>query len=147
MADYFQEMGWNELGEGEQPNHMLHMARFLIDFGFDNDNPNIVWPSLPPPASKQVVNNLPEITIDSDGENCPICLKEFKVKEKAKKMPCEHFFHPTCILTWLNKTNSCPFCRLELPTDDERYETFKKEKKRAKQRVEDLETLHSSMFS
>lgn len=45
------------------------------------------------------------------------------------------------------QTNSCPFCRLELKTDDEAYENFKKEKKRAQERVEDLETLHSSMFS
>lgn len=47
----------------------------------------------------------------------------------------------------LFQTNSCPFCRFELPTDDEGYETFKKEKKRAEQRREDLETLHNSMFS
>ncbi|XP_045535347.1 E3 ubiquitin-protein ligase RNF181 [Papilio machaon] len=144
--DYFQEMGWNELADGEQPDHILHIARFLMDYGFDNDNPNMQWPSLPPPASKEVVNNLPEITIDTEEKNCPICLKEFKINEKAKKLPCEHFFHPTCILTWLNKTNSCPFCRLELKTDDEAYENFKKEKKRAQERVEDLETLHNSMF-
>lgn len=45
------------------------------------------------------------------------------------------------------QTNSCPFCRHELPTDDEAYEAFKKEKKRAEQRKEDIEILHNSMFS
>lgn len=45
------------------------------------------------------------------------------------------------------QTNSCPFCRHELPTDDEAYEAYKKEKKRKEQRKEDIETLHNSMFS
>ncbi|XP_041988884.1 E3 ubiquitin-protein ligase RNF181 [Aricia agestis] len=147
MADYFQEMGWNELGEGEQPNHLLHMARFLIDFGIYGDNFTGEWPSLPPPASKEAVKNLPEIVIESMGKSCPICLKKFQVNEKAKQMPCEHQFHGKCIMTWLERTNSCPFCRYELPTDDEGYEAFKKEKKRAEQRKEELENLHNSMFS
>ncbi|XP_068624328.1 E3 ubiquitin-protein ligase RNF181 [Battus philenor] len=147
MADYFQEMGWNELAEGEQPNHLLHMARFLIDFGFQNDDPNMQWPSLPPPASEKIVKDLPEFIIETEGKNCPICLKEFKLNEKLKKLPCAHIFHPVCILTWLKKTNTCPFCRLELETDNEDYENFKKSKKRAQQRVEDLEILHDSMFS
>lgn len=63
----------------------------------------IIICSLPPPASKDVVKTIPEITVDIAGKNCPICLKELKLNEKAKKMPCEHFFHSTCILTWLDK--------------------------------------------
>lgn len=47
----------------------------------------------------------------------------------------------------LLQTNTCPFCRFELPTDNESYEAFKNEKKRAAQRKEDLDTLHNSMFS
>ncbi|XP_053605809.1 E3 ubiquitin-protein ligase RNF181 [Plodia interpunctella] len=147
MAGYFEEMGWRELAEGEQPNHLLHMARFLIDFGMYDDNFSGEWPRLPPPASKEIVKNLPEVAIDDTSKNCPICLKNFGDGEKAKEMPCHHVFHPTCILTWLERTNSCPFCRFELATDDEGYEAFKKEKKRAEQRKEDLDTLHNSMFS
>ncbi|XP_026759632.1 E3 ubiquitin-protein ligase RNF181 [Galleria mellonella] len=147
MAGYFEEMGWTELADGEQPNHLLHMARFLIDFGMYEDNFSGEWPRLPPPASKETVKNLPEITIEDDDSSCPICLKNFQSGDKAKKMPCLHLFHSTCILKWLERTNSCPFCRFELPTDNEGYEAFKKEKKRAEQRKEDLDTLHNSMFS
>ncbi|CAG9787247.1 unnamed protein product [Diatraea saccharalis] len=147
MAGYFEEMGWRELDEGEQPDHLLHMARFLMDFGMYEDNFTGEWPRLPPPAAKEAVKNLNEIVIDNDTTNCPICLKAFNSGDKATKMPCNHVFHPACILTWLDKTNSCPFCRYELPTDNEGYEAFKKEKKRAVQRKEDIDTLHNSMFS
>ncbi|CAH0673958.1 unnamed protein product [Spodoptera exigua] len=147
MAGYFEEMGWAELQDGQQPNHLLDMARFLIDFGFYNEDIIGEWPRLPPPASKDAVSNIPETTIESSDKNCPICLKNFNVGEKAKQMPCHHEFHAKCILTWLEKTNSCPFCRHELPTDDKEYEAFKKDKKRKEQRKDDIETLHNSMFS
>ncbi|XP_038217409.1 E3 ubiquitin-protein ligase RNF181 [Zerene cesonia] len=147
MTDYFQEMGWRELQDGEQPNHFLHLARLLMDYNIFEDNFTGEWPRLPPPASKEAVNKLPEVVMSDEDKSCPICLKNFEKNEKAKKMPCNHIFHPNCILVWLEKTNSCPFCRHELPTDDEAYEAFKKEKKRAEQRKEDLELLHNSMFS
>ncbi|CAH0723774.1 unnamed protein product, partial [Brenthis ino] len=140
-------MGWRELENGEQPNHLLHMARFLMDCGIYEESLSGQWPRLPPPAAKDAVKNLKEIIVKTDDINCPICLKNFHINEKAKEMPCEHHFHEKCILTWLNQTNSCPFCRFELVTDDERYEAFKKEKKRAEQRKEDIDTLHNSMFS
>lgn len=44
MAGYFEEMGWAELQEGQQPNHLLDMARFLIDFGFYNEDMIGEWP-------------------------------------------------------------------------------------------------------
>lgn len=34
-----------------------------------------------------------------------------------------------------------------MPTDDENYEMYRKEKIRAKERQNDIETLHNSMFS
>ena len=38
-------------------------------------------------------------------------------------------------------------CKHELPTDDERYEEFKKQQKRQKERDAELELLHNSMFA
>lgn len=145
MSDYFTEMGWTPLSDGETPNHLIQMARFLRDSG--------MWDllgqdKLPPPASKTVVKDLPEVKIErADTKQCPVCLKQFEVNDKASLMPCHHMFHQECILPWLDKTNSCPLCRYELPTDDEEYEMYRKEKKRAVEREKDLEALHNSMFS
>lgn len=44
MAGYFEEMGFRELGDGELPNHLLDMARFLVDFGLYEDNFTGEWP-------------------------------------------------------------------------------------------------------
>ncbi|CAH0559276.1 unnamed protein product [Brassicogethes aeneus] len=144
MTDYFQEMGWRPLGEGEQPDHLLHFARLLRDFNMFEE---LNGQKLPPPASKEVVENLPNHTISEDGTQCPVCLKPHEKGEEGKKLPCNHVYHVDCIIPWLKKTNSCPLCRFELKTDDEDYEAYRKEKIRAKQREAELELLHDSMFS
>ncbi|XP_011310952.1 E3 ubiquitin-protein ligase RNF181 [Fopius arisanus] len=145
MSDYFEEMGWTPLQDGATPNSLLQMARFLRDMG--------MWEmlgqheKLPPPASKAAVEALEEIKItDAESKQCPVCLKTFETCDIVKCLPCHHSFHKECIIPWLEKTNSCPLCRHELPTDDEDYELYRKEKARAVEREKDLETLHNSMF-
>lgn len=65
MADYFDEMGWKPLGEGETPNQFLHLARLLRDFGMfevlGEDS------KLPPPASRSVVEKLPDVKVSQNG--------------------------------------------------------------------------------
>lgn len=42
--------------------------------------------------------------------------------QSVQVMPCNaaHAFHPPCLKPWLAQHNSCPICRHELPTTDER---------------------------
>nr|CAI5855638.1 unnamed protein product [Callosobruchus analis] len=157
MTDYFNEMGWTPLADGETPNHFLHLARLFRDYNMFEELNVLNGEKLPPPASRSVVEALPEEKIVGEGRirlprhflrlQCPVCLKDHVQGETAKKMPCKHLYHNQCIMPWLAKTNSCPLCRYELPTDDEDYEAWKAEKKRAKEREADIEHLHNSMFS
>lgn len=61
MADYFHEMGWQPLAEGQQPNHLLHMARLFRDYNMFQELG--ATERLPPPASKQAVENLPLVDV------------------------------------------------------------------------------------
>lgn len=65
MSNYFDEMGWQPLAEGETPNHFLHMARLLLDYNmFDELGENH---RLPPPASKKAVTDMETIVIQHEG--------------------------------------------------------------------------------
>ncbi|KAF6213352.1 hypothetical protein GE061_011071 [Apolygus lucorum] len=145
MADYFDEMSWTPLAEGEAPDGYLHFARLLRDFGMFEELGETQ--RLPPPTSKAFIEKLPSVETNEPGAKCTICLKDFDAKEKAKQLPCIHAFHDECILPWLNKTSTCPMCRHDLPTDDDQYEAYKKAKKRELAREEELDQLHNSMFT
>jgi hypothetical protein len=86
-----------------------------------------------PPASKEVVEKLPEIEITDEDCKCSGSTKEYPrcsiccedLKDKASKLPCGHLFNKECISEWLGRHNQCPVCRFELPTDDAEYERRK----------------------
>ncbi|KAE8732837.1 E3 ubiquitin-protein ligase RING1-like [Hibiscus syriacus] len=80
-----------------------------------------------PPASKSAIEALPTVKIEKNDINsefnqCAVCMDEFEEGTDAKQMPCNHLYHKDCILPWLEMHNSFPVCRHELPTDDPAYE-------------------------
>jgi len=86
----------------------------------------------PPPTSKKVLENLPKIKVTEEFlksckeiAECSVCKEEFKKSDEVNQLPCNHVFHPDCIIPWLKQHNSCPTCRFELPTDDKDYEQVK----------------------
>ncbi|XP_026405462.1 E3 ubiquitin-protein ligase AIP2-like [Papaver somniferum] len=88
-----------------------------------------------PPASKEVVANLPTIIVTEETlmrcAECAVCSDNLVINDKMQELPCKHLFHPLCLTPWLDKHNSCPICRHELPTDNEAYESWKKSEKEA----------------
>ena len=88
-----------------------------------------------PPAAKNAIEKLKKYKINEEKlkefgfeNSCGICKDEFNIGEECLLMPCDHYFHDTCLLPWLKERNSCPFCRFELPTDDADFEERKKQK-------------------
>ncbi|XP_062538527.1 E3 ubiquitin-protein ligase RNF181 [Armigeres subalbatus] len=145
MAEYFDELGWEPIAVDQTESHqMLLMIRFLLRNGYLAEDSQTG--RLPPPASKEVVKNLPEKVVTKNDDRCSICIKPNEDQEVFLVLPCEHGFHKTCITPWLEKTNSCPLCRYELGTDDEEYEEQKKFRKEAARREQDIEELHNSMY-
>lgn len=100
--------------------------RNILDTSFNDQGINIKK------CSVSFVNDLETITItDSDINNnmcCAICQEEFKLGDKAIKLPCSdsHYFHCSSdkelcggILPWFENNNSCPICRTEFPEEPE----------------------------
>lgn len=58
--------------------------------------------------------------IDKNSDDCAICWDEM---DSARKLPCGHLFHNSCLRSWLEQDTSCPTCRTSLkrapPSNDE----------------------------
>eukprot|EP00667_Euglena_gracilis_P013267 EG_transcript_13667 len=78
-------------------------------------------PPGPPPTAKDTLAELEqaERPLEAadlvDCKECPICMEEYTVGDRALPLPCHHAFHKDCVLTWLREHNTCPTCRHELP--------------------------------
>ncbi|KAF7837487.1 RING-H2 finger protein ATL16 [Senna tora] len=52
---------------------------------------------------------------ENRGAECPVCLSEFREKEKLRMIPnCSHVFHIDCIDVWLQNNANCPLCRTSI---------------------------------
>eukprot|EP00755_Sulcionema_specki_P040274 Sspe_Gene.25001::Locus_9991_Transcript_1_1_Confidence_1.000_Length_1272::g.25001::m.25001 len=86
---------------------------------------NLIFSQAAPPvrsAEKYARHELLLVTIPhnaKEGEyTCCVCMEAFPPRAKAKKMPCEHIFHETCLIEWLKSNVTCPLCRYELPVTE-----------------------------
>ncbi|CBK21083.2 uncharacterized protein [Blastocystis hominis] len=49
---------------------------------------------------------------------CPICENDITKEDEIVSLPCNHLFHPNCIVPWIEDHNTCPTCRAQLPLSD-----------------------------
>ncbi|GMI84520.1 BCA2 zinc finger ATL 6 [Hibiscus trionum] len=112
-------------GQSSNPRPAISFSDFLVGPGLDlllqylsDNDPNRHGS---PPAKKEAVQAMPDVTID-DNVQCCVCLEDIEIGSQAKEMPCKHKFHGECIIPWLELHSSCPVCRFQLPTDDEKIE-------------------------
>lgn len=61
------------------------------------------------------LNNLEYLNSNQTQQECSICLESNEKDNCFGKLPCNHIFHVTCILQWVNKNNkTCPICRVPI---------------------------------
>lgn len=103
------------------------------------------------PASAAVRTRLPQVIVakedllDESNQECVICLEEQRLGGKVTKLPCNHIFCNPCVSSWLERNNSCPVCRFELPTGITDYDKQVKmtQHRKATYRISELMTLSS----
>lgn len=64
---------------------------------------------------KNIKSELPDATLEDIERDdiCIICRESMSVGT-AKKLPCGHCFHTTCLERWVNKNPACPTCSRDL---------------------------------
>lgn len=66
--------------------------------------------------------NFPMASAEELDKNCDDCAICWDRMDAARKLPCGHLFHNSCLRSWLEQDTSCPTCRTSLkarrPTRD-----------------------------
>ena len=67
------------------------------------------------------------IVQSKDHLECCICTEAYMTGCKIIQIQpgCGHYFHEACVLQWLSKHNTCPFCRYSLPLEDDEMERYR----------------------
>lgn len=45
---------------------------------------------------------------------CAVCVEGLQVGQRLSRLACGHTFHARCLLTWLQRSETCPNCRLRI---------------------------------
>uniref|UniRef100_A0A8C3RE89 E3 ubiquitin-protein ligase AMFR n=1 Tax=Cyanoderma ruficeps TaxID=181631 RepID=A0A8C3RE89_9PASS len=54
----------------------------------------------------------------ANNDDCAICWDSM---QSARKLPCGHLFHNSCLRSWLEQDTSCPTCRMSLNITDSHH--------------------------
>lgn len=76
--------------------------------------------SLPVSPRKLEVPNVeePNVTTAEEEDVCPICLEDYVAENPNIITGCEHHFHLSCILEWMERSDACPICDQEIAFDN-----------------------------
>jgi hypothetical protein len=63
---------------------------------------------------KIINKDLKEVLIEDSNLECSICLNKFSDNNKGYELKCEHIFHKDCIKEWMERSKTCPICRIDI---------------------------------
>lgn len=70
------------------------------------------------------------MSITQQTKECIVCTESFSEGQTLLQLSCHHVYHEACLAPWLMHHNTCPYCRLELPTDDADYDAERRRERR-----------------
>ncbi|XP_069747568.1 E3 ubiquitin-protein ligase RNF6 isoform X2 [Narcine bancroftii] len=59
-----------------------------------------------------VTRNYGNVSAENEAsKTCSVCINDYAVGNKLRRLPCAHEFHIHCIDRWLSENSTCPICR------------------------------------
>nr|XP_046188237.1 RING finger protein 122-like [Oncorhynchus gorbuscha]XP_046188238.1 RING finger protein 122-like [Oncorhynchus gorbuscha] len=58
------------------------------------------------------------------GQTCAVCLEDFRVKDELGVLPCQHAFHRSCLVKWLEVRCVCPMCNKPITGPPEHHHSL-----------------------
>ncbi|XP_042167486.1 RING finger protein 122-like isoform X2 [Oncorhynchus tshawytscha] len=55
---------------------------------------------------------------------CAVCLEDFRVKDELGVLPCQHAFHRSCLVKWLEVRCVCPMCNKPITGPPEHHHSL-----------------------
>ncbi|XP_031132392.1 probable E3 ubiquitin-protein ligase RHB1A [Ipomoea triloba] len=72
---------------------------------------------LPSPRKNELEHLKPNplaISFVEEEDVCPTCLEEYNADNPRINTKCNHHFHLSCILEWMERSDTCPVCDQEM---------------------------------
>ncbi|KAK3428619.1 hypothetical protein EUGRSUZ_E00115 [Eucalyptus grandis] len=80
----------------------------------DHTEPDCKAQSTAPLGSPKAIevskSNDTDVSVADEEDVCPICLEEYDEDNPRFITKCEHHFHLSCILEWMERSDVCPIC-------------------------------------
>ncbi|VFR03682.1 unnamed protein product [Cuscuta campestris] len=107
---------------------------FMADLDLDTSSPDTFSPP-PPPIPFDILLGCPQssdaedsrknelerlkssrvsLSLAEEEDVCPTCLDEYNADHPRIKTKCNHHFHLSCILEWMERRDTCPICNQEM---------------------------------
>lgn len=69
-----------------------------------------------------VISMLESRVLHQEGVACGVCLEDLKKEELVIALPCDHYFHGSCIEQWITRNQdvvACPLCRKSIAVEND----------------------------
>ncbi|KAJ8900637.1 hypothetical protein K2173_025414 [Erythroxylum novogranatense] len=77
-----------------------------------------------PKKSKTSKQNEVVMSATEEEDACPICLEEYDTENPKLVTKCDHHFHLSCLLEWMERSETCPICDQETIFDHTSIDIF-----------------------
>lgn len=90
------------LTQGDEPIHSLKSN--------SESSPSVDYQIKSPDVIEEPLASEPLIPVTDDEDFCPTCLDGYNEDNPKIVTKCKHHYHLSCILEWMERSNTCPIC-------------------------------------